>query len=323
MNDTTRLSPAALPISAIRETAVNLNRPECVLCTAAGDLYVSDKAGGIRHIQSNGDARLIGAQPGLIPNGFALMRDGSFTVANLADNGGVWRITRNGQAAPHIQEIDGIALPSVNFVWLDDAERLWICVSTVRKGDHQFRRDIADGFIAIQDQQGVRVVAQDIHWTNECRTDPTGQFLYVNETFGRRLLRFRIGAHGTLSERTVITEFGKGTYPDGMAVDEEGHIWVISVVSNRVIRVSPEGKQQLIIEDLDAAHIDKLETEYLANRLSRPLVYDNHSVKLQNITSLAFGGSDRKTAYMGCINGTSLAVFDAPVAGLKPVHWNW
>jgi hypothetical protein len=26
---------------------------------------------------------------------------------------------------------------------------------------------------------------------------------------------------------------------------------------------------------------------------------------------------------MGCINGTSLAVFDSPVAGLKPVHWNW
>jgi len=220
-------------------------------------------------------------------------------------------------------EIDGVALPSVNFVWLDDAERLWICVSTVRKGDHQFRRDIADGFIAVQDEQGVRVVAQDIHWTNECRTDPTGQFLYVNETFGRRLLRFRIGAHGTLSERTIVTEFGKGTYPDGMAIDEEGHIWVISVVSNRVIRVSPNGKQRLIIEDLDAEHIDKLETEYLANRLSRPLVYNNHSEKLQNITSLAFGGTDRKTAYLGSINGTSLAVFDAPVAGLTPVHWDW
>ncbi|GLK92487.1 hypothetical protein GCM10008164_02230 [Achromobacter xylosoxidans] len=314
---------ALLKLSDLRETGVNLNRPECVLSTAAGDLYVSDKAGGIRHILPNGDARLIGAQAGLIPNGFALLRDGSFAVANLADDGGVWRVQRDGAAEPHIMEIEGVTLPSVNFVWLDDRERLWICVSTVRRGDHQFRRDIADGFIAVRDQRGTRVVAQDVHWTNECRTDPSGTYLYVNETFGRRLLRFRIGAGGDLSERTVITEFGKGTYPDGMAVDVEGHIWVVSVVSNRVIRVSPDGKQQLVLEDCDAAHIDRLEAEYLANRLSRPMVYDNHSKRLQNITSLAFGGPERKTAYMGCINGSRLAVFDSPVAGLKPVHWNW
>lgn len=314
---------ALLKLSNLRETGVNLNRPECVLSTAAGDLYVSDKAGGIRHILPNGDARLIGAQAGLIPNGFALLRDGSFAVANLADDGGVWRVQRDGAAEPHIMEIEGVALPSVNFVWLDDRERLWICVSTVRRGDHQFRRDIADGFIAVHDQRGTRVVAQDVHWTNECRTDPSGTYLYVNETFGRRLLRFRIGADGNLSERTVITEFGKGTYPDGMAVDVEGHIWVVSVVSNRVIRVSPDGEQQLVLEDCDAAHIDRLEAEYLANRLSRPMVYDNHSKRLQNITSLAFGGPERKTAYMGCINGSRLAVFDSPVAGLKPVHWNW
>ncbi|WP_278488599.1 SMP-30/gluconolactonase/LRE family protein [Achromobacter insolitus] len=314
---------ALLKLSDLRETGVNLNRPECVLSTAAGDLYVSDKAGGIRHILPNGDARLIGAQAGLIPNGFALLRDGSFAVANLADDGGVWRVQRDGAAEPHIMEIEGVTLPSVNFVWLDDRERLWICVSTVRRGDHQFRRDIADGFIAVRDQRGTRVVAQDVHWTNECRTDPSGTYLYVNETFGRRLLRFRIGADGNLSERTVITEFGKGTYPDGMAVDVEGHIWVVSVVSNRVIRVSPDGKQQLVLEDCDAAHIDRLEAEYLANRLSRPMVYDNHSKTLQNITSLAFGGPERKTAYMGCINGSRLAVFDSPVAGLKPVHWNW
>ncbi|MDH3063437.1 SMP-30/gluconolactonase/LRE family protein [Achromobacter insolitus] len=314
---------ALLKLSDLRETGVNLNRPECVLSTAAGDLYVSDKAGGIRHILPNGDARLIGAQAGLIPNGVALLRDGSFAVANLADDGGVWRVQRDGAAEPHIMEIEGVTLPSVNFVWLDDRERLWICVSTVRRGDHQFRRDIADGFIAVRDQRGTRVVAQDVHWTNECRTDPSGMYLYVNETFGRRLLRFRIGADGNLSERTVITEFGKGTYPDGMAVDVEGHIWVVSVVSNRVIRVSPNGEQQLVLEDCDAAHIDRLEAEYLANRLSRPMVYDNHSKRLQNITSLAFGGPERKTAYMGCINGSRLAVFDSPVAGLKPVHWNW
>ena len=317
------LAPARIPLDDVTTVGSGLKRPECVLATRAGDLYVSDREGGIRHLRPDGTNHLHGGSPELIPNGFAMTRDGNFIVANLADDGGVWEVQRHGATRPLITEIDGVALPSVNFVWLDAQERLWICVSTVRRGDHQFRRDIADGFIAVRDARGTRIVADNIHWTNECRTDPTGKYLYVNETFGRRTLRFTIGADASLANRKVLATYGEGTYPDGMAVDEEGGIWVVSVVSNRVIHVSPQGEQTVVLEDLDPAHVAHLEGEYMANRLSRPLVYDNHSEKLKNITSLAFGGPDRRTAYLGSINDDRLAVFNAPVAGLAPVHWDW
>jgi hypothetical protein len=42
---------------------------------------------------------------------------------------------------------------------------------------------------------------------------------------------------------------------------------------------------------------------------------------LQNISSLAFGGADRRTAYLGCLLGDRLACFRAPVAGHPPPHW--
>jgi sugar lactone lactonase YvrE len=42
-----------------------------------------------------------------------------------------------------------------------------------------------------------------------------------------------------------------------------------------------------------------------------------------NQTSLAFGGPDLKTLYMGTLTGDKLAVLRMPVAGLPPVHWHW
>jgi sugar lactone lactonase YvrE len=49
----------------------------------------------------------------------------------------------------------------------------------------------------------------------------------------RRLSRFALQADGSLGAKEVVTEFGAGTFPDGLAFDEEGHAWVVSIVSNR------------------------------------------------------------------------------------------
>jgi hypothetical protein len=44
---------------------------------------------------------------------------------------------------------------------------------------------------------------------------------------------------------------------------------------------------------------------------------------LRNVSSLAFGGPDLRTAYVGCLLGDSIAVFDSPVAGHPPAHWRY
>jgi hypothetical protein len=41
------------------------------------------------------------------------------------------------------------------------------------------------------------------------------------------------------------------------------------------------------------------------------------------VSSLAFGGPDGRTAYLGCLLSDSLATFRTPVRGLPPPHWSW
>lgn len=316
------LTKHTVSLDAISFVGEDLIRPECVLATEAGTLFVSDKRGGVTCLRPGRSQRLIGGST-IVSNGIALLPNGDFLIANLSDDGGVWRLSSDGTVRPEITEIEARPLGSVNFVRTDARGRLWICVSTVRKGDDQYRTDVADGFIALRDDRGCRIVADQLIWTNECQIDASGEHLYVNETFGRRLTRFRLHESGKLDQRATVTEFGHGTYPDGLGLDEEGCFWVVSVGSNRVIRVSPDGEQHVVIEDSDADHIEHLERALAEHRLTRPMLYENRSAKLQNITSIAFGGPDRRTAYLGSLRGTSLATFRSPVAGARPVHWEW
>ena len=119
-----------------------------------------------------------------------------------------------------------------------------------------------------------------------------------------------------------VTGFGKGTYPDGLSFDAEGGVWITSIVSNRVIRVAPDGSQQLVLEDADPAHLDWTEEAYLAGTMGRPHLDKAAGRVLKNISSLAFGGPGLRTAYLGCLLGDAIASFPSPVAGHPPAHWN-
>jgi sugar lactone lactonase YvrE len=298
------------------------SRPECVLATQNGDLFASDKRGGVAWLDPAGTLRVIGKSD-IIPNGIALLRDRSFVAANLAGVGGVWRIRRDGQVEPYILEIDGVRLPGVNFVGLDDAERLWICVSTMNPEAGAYSQDSRDGFIALHDASGTRIVADNMCWTNECRVTADGAHLLVNETFARRITRFRIAPDGGLSHRDTVTEFGPGVFPDGLQLDAAGGAWVVSVGSNRVIYVAPDGAQTVVIDDGDPEQVAALERLHQHNKLTRTVLSECRGSLLTNTTSIVFGGPDLRTAYLGSLGGAAIASFRVETPGLKPVHWTW
>ena len=68
-------------------------------------------------------------------------------------------------------------------------------------------------------------------------------------------------------------------------------MWIVSIVSNRVIRVAPDGAQQLVLEDADAAHVAWFEAAFLAGTIGRPHLDQAAGQVLKNISSLAFGGA--------------------------------
>jgi sugar lactone lactonase YvrE len=305
-----------------------LVRPECVLAHASGHLFAADWAGqgGISVTEPNGQTwkiEALGLDFELRPNGIALAQDGSFLVAHLGpEKGGIYRLAASGHVEPMLLAVDGVALPPSNFVHAEQGGGLWISVSTRRVPRcTAYRSDVADGFVIRMDKRGARIVADDLGYANECVPSPDGRRLYVNETFARRLTVFDIGRDGSLSGRRILTTFGEGTFPDGLAFDAQGHVWVTSIVSNRVIRVAPDGQQQLMIEDTDPAHLAWVEAAYRDHAMGRPHLDGVRSRVLRNVSNLAFGGADLRTAYLGCLLGHSIHSFRTTVAGHPMPHW--
>jgi sugar lactone lactonase YvrE len=319
----------SLPLSlqSLSFAGQGLVRPECVLANAAGDLFTADWRGGVAHLKPDGHQALY-AGPGpdgmaLKPNGIALLHDGSFLLAHLGtEDGGVFRLRRNGQVAPWLLRVDGADLPPTNFVTEDAAGRFWVTVSTrLRPRALGYRRSCDDGFIVRTDARGAAIVADGLGYTNEVAVHPGGQWLYANETFARRLSRFALRPDGSLGAKEVVTEFGPGTFPDGLAFDEEGHAWVVSIVSNRLIRVAPDGTPTTWLEEADADHLAWVEAAFEAGAMDRPHLDGVPSRSLRNISSIAFAGADRRVAVLGCLLGDRLAMVRLPVAGVAPTHW--
>jgi sugar lactone lactonase YvrE len=325
MTDMHRFS---LALADFGRVGAGLHRPECVLTTASGDLYVSDERGGVTRIATDGSSTLFAgrtadAQP-LGANGFAMLADGSFLVAPLV-GGGVYRLRRDGQAEMFLNEADGRALACPNFVLLDDQQRLWICCLTqqLRTQVMSYKRSQRDGYIVLVDRRGARIVADGIGFPNEVRLDPSGRWLYTNETLAARLLRYPIRPDGSLGPCETVVEFDESNMFDGFTLDSTGGAWITALVSNRLWYVAPDGDVRLLIEDARAEQLARL-TELQKNAsVTRALLYEEHGSTLRNISSVAFGGPDLKSVYLGSLMGHQLLTFRAPVAGMRPAHWDF
>jgi sugar lactone lactonase YvrE len=301
----------------------DLRRPECVAVTSAGEVVVSNWCGGVTIIGADGsqhDCLADGREFPLRPNGVACTADGAFLVAHLGDDeGGVFRLGRDGSLVPLLTAVDGVPLPPTNFLTLDAAGRAWISISTRhRPRQRAWRSDVADGFIVVVDRDGARVAADGLHYTNEVRPDPTGQWLYAVETFGRRLVRFPLAADGSLGPREAVVTLGDGWFPDGFAFDAEGGIWLTSLVSNRVGRVAPGGDVEVVLEEVNAAFVEAVEQAFARGTMQASHLGPIPGTRLQHVTSLAFGGPDGTTVHLGTLHGTEVARFRAGVAGVPP-----
>ena len=303
-----------------RTVGEGLNRPESVLATARGEVFVSDHAAGVFCL-GQPKPTLQGVPEGFMPNGICLLPQREFLVANLGGAGGVWRIDRDWRLGPWLMEVDGEPLVITNFVGLDAKGRIWISMSTRSvPREAAFNGHTATGFIAVVDEKGARIAVDGIGFTNECRVDPSGRWLYVNETFARRLSRFALNSNGDLGPREVVHQFTDGDFPDGLAFDAEGGAWVACVVSNRVVRIGLDGRYEVIVADADPDLIARAEARYAQGLMGRGDVDSGGRQRLCNVSSIAFGGKDLRTVYLGNLAGSSLISFESGRAGAVPPY---
>ncbi|MFT3815780.1 MAG: SMP-30/gluconolactonase/LRE family protein [Acidovorax sp.] len=312
----------------LRPAFAGLKSPECILANQDGAFLMSDRRGGFTAITPDSQTRLVRgttlAGGPLHANGIALRGNGRVLVAHLGDtDGGVYELGAHRPAAPVVTELERRPLPPTNFVLEDAAGTVWFTVSTRRIPRLEaWYPDIADGYIAVHDARGTRIVADGLGYTNELAFSPDGQFVYVNETHARRLTRFRLRPGPTLADRETVCSFAPGDQPDGVCFDAFGGAWVTCIVSNKVYVVRPDGERQLVLADTDDAHVRRYVDDLQARRLQRDSIWTCGASTLGNVSSLCFAGPERKTVYLGSLLGESVLCFDSPVPGMAPLHWH-
>ncbi|TKC92257.1 SMP-30/gluconolactonase/LRE family protein [Trinickia terrae] len=197
------------------------------------------------------------AEPGfLLPTS-----DGSF-VCGLPD--GLYAFDpRDGRFVKRVDVEPQLVRNRLNDGFVDTSGYLWFGTmdDAEREASGTLYRLSDDGEIRVQDAAYVI--------TNGPVTSPDNRTLYHTDTLAKTIYRFDWGEHGELSRKRIFAVVSGSGYPDGMAVDADGFVWVALFGGGRIERYSPDGQ--------------------LAGHVSFPC---------PNVTKLAFGGDDLRTAYV-------------------------
>jgi gluconolactonase len=197
---------------------------------------------------------------GGIPAGLAFGREGALYVADEGDDiHGVIRINPDGESRLVVNGYQGRSLNGANDLVFDRNGVLYFSDpwrSSVENPIGGFYRLFSDGTLEQLDT--------GLAFPNGVAVDE--RYVYLAETRHNRVLRYAIGANGSIGPREEWARLDGPTGPDGMAFDVEGNLYVAHFGAGRVEVIAPSG------EVVDAIPVPG----------SKP-------------TNVAFGGPDRRT----------------------------
>jgi gluconolactonase len=100
-------------------------------------------------------------------------------------------------------------------------------------------------------------VADDLNYANGIGVSPDQKTLYVSETVGNCIKKFKINEDGSLSSRSNFALLNLLTKnkvefwwlgPDSMKIDSKGNIYVAQWFGGKILKISPEGKLLHVFE---------------------------------------------------------------------------
>ena len=143
------------------------------------------------------------------------------------DNGTIGRMTAEGKLLPaYTHDKDGHTFVGPNDLAPDSRGGIYFTTS----GSHG---DAIDGKVFYIAAGGsISLAAGDVHNANGLAVSKDGKTLYVVETDENRLLKFKIAADGSLSDRRILVNLDDlvhhtvHIWPDGVKVDSHGQIYL-------------------------------------------------------------------------------------------------
>lgn len=327
----------------IRYLGKDLQRPECILTEKDGTVWSADARGGLVKMNHQGGQEIINpfkdtkttrnaedkeadnlryiTATGSLPNGVCFDTNGDFIIANWGTNH-IERMTRDGKLTALVTEIDGRPLGKTNFPLRDSKGRIWFTVTTrTEPWSDQINTRATDGYIALMDDKGVRIVADGFCGTNEIRFDDDEEWLYVVESTDWKISRLRVREDGSVTGREVYGPSKLDGFPDGFAFDEYGNLWITLIFTDVLIAITPDGDVLTILDDSNPDTKRKLFGAYDAYEVTPEILAATKGTIAPWMASLSFGGRDLQTVYLGSLRGTTVPYFKCPVAGQEMIHW--
>jgi len=175
------------------------------------------------------------------PGGLGFLPDGDLLVVAMNDRV-IWRW--DGTNAPTLHcDLTGFAGEFLNDMVVDASGRAYVG-SRAHAAPGQPHPETP--LLIVDPDGGAKVAAVDLVGPNGMVFDGD-DVLVVAETHASRLTAFDRAPDGTLHNRRVhvelapLAEAGRRVYPDGLAIDGEGSLWVGTAVGRRYLRVRPGG----------------------------------------------------------------------------------
>ncbi|GAA4467040.1 hypothetical protein GCM10023189_49990 [Nibrella saemangeumensis] len=327
----------------IRFLGRNLQRPECILTEPDGTVWSADARGGLVRMTHSGEQEIINpfqdtgtelntadkqadsaryiASVGSLPNGVCFDSNGNFIIANWGTNH-LERMTRDGRMTTLLTEIDGQPLGKTNFPLRDAKGRIWFTVTTrTEPWSDQINTRATDGYIALLDETGARIVAEGFCGTNEIRFDDNEEWLYVVESSAWKISRMRVKPNGDLYDRETYGPERLDGFPDGFAFDAYGNLWVTLIFTDVLVAITPDGEVLTLLDDSNPDTRKRLFDAYESRSVTPEILAATQGTICPWMASLSFGDTDLKTVYLGSLRGTSVPYFQSPVCGQKMIHW--
>ncbi|CAG0974795.1 gluconolactonase [Myxococcaceae bacterium] len=302
-------------MAEIREIANGLAFPEGPVWMPDGSVVLVEIAAGrVTRVLPDGSKRAI-AEPGGGPNGAALGPDGLLYVTN---NGGSFSYHRLGgflipgptppeHRGGRIERVDleagkvevlydrcnGRSLRAPNDLVFDAHGGFWF---TDHGATHERERDRTGVFYAKADGSEIREVIFPLDGPNGIGLSPTGDRVFVAETYTGRVWWWSVPRPGEVAAAggfgpaggTLLAGLAGYQLLDSLAVDAEGFVCVATIVNGGVTAISPDGAK-----------------------------IEHHALPDPLVTNVCFGGADLRTAFCTLSGTGRLVSMPWPRAGLR------
>lgn len=237
-----------MDLGRFETVAEGLDHPEGVTVGPDGTLYAGGEAGQVYRVGRDGSPVEIASTGGFL-YGVTADGDGNVYACDFG-NASVARVSSDGEISTWSNGTADRPMRVPNFAAFDDDGNLFVTDSGEWGAD--------DGVIYRISSRGTTTVwTEDVpRFPNGCAISLGGDALLVVESRGRRVVRVPFedgGGAGSAEEVVDLT----GSQPDGLAVAEDGTLFVGCYRPDRIWRIDPDGRPGVWAEDEDGVVLNQ------------------------------------------------------------------